>query len=204
MPCWKPAPSASPPSAIPATSSTISVPKYSLKYYVKMAKQLEKLGAHFLGDQGYGGPVQAVRRFHSGESASRGDRHPDSLPHPRYQRNQRRFPAESLGSRCGCRRWRDGVDERRHQPAQSEFASWKLCGTLRATPNSTSMPSTSVPTIGKPCGLTIFRSTRDQRRDPPASMNTKFPVGSSRTCANRPPPWAWGTVGVKWKKRTRK
>ena len=36
------------PSATRATSSIHARPKYSLRYYVDMAKQLEKLGAHFL------------------------------------------------------------------------------------------------------------------------------------------------------------
>ena len=37
-------------------------PKYSLKYYVELAKQLEKLGAHFLAIKDMAGLVQAVRR----------------------------------------------------------------------------------------------------------------------------------------------
>ena len=56
-------------------------PKYSLKYYVQMAKQLEKLGRAFSGHQGYGRTVQTLRRVHAGESAARGNRHSDSLSH---------------------------------------------------------------------------------------------------------------------------
>ena len=36
--------------------------KYSLKYYVKLAKELEKMGAHILAHQGHGRPVPARTR----------------------------------------------------------------------------------------------------------------------------------------------
>ena len=44
----KPTPSAKRPSATPATSLTPSATKYSLKYYVSMAKELVKMGTHIL------------------------------------------------------------------------------------------------------------------------------------------------------------
>ena len=49
-------------SATPATSSIRSATKYSLKYYVELAKELEKMGAHFLAIKDMAGPVPPVRR----------------------------------------------------------------------------------------------------------------------------------------------
>ena len=46
--CRKPTPFARRRSVTPATSSIPTRTKYSLKYYVKLAKELEKMGAHFL------------------------------------------------------------------------------------------------------------------------------------------------------------
>ena len=45
--------------------------KYCLKYYVKMAKELVKMGTHILAHQGHGRAVQAVRGVRAGEGAAR-------------------------------------------------------------------------------------------------------------------------------------
>ena len=68
-------PSARRPSATPATSSTERRDKYSLKYYVELAKELERMGAHIPGHQGHGRPVPALRRAQAGQGAQGGDRH---------------------------------------------------------------------------------------------------------------------------------
>ena len=60
--------------------------KYSLAYYVDMAKELEKMGAHILAIKDMAGLLQAVRGRQAGEGAARGDRHADPLPHARHQR----------------------------------------------------------------------------------------------------------------------
>ncbi len=48
-------------SATPATSSIRRAPSMTSNYYVGLAKELEKAGAHILGDQGHGGPAEARR-----------------------------------------------------------------------------------------------------------------------------------------------
>ena len=59
--CATPARSARRPSATPATSSTRSATKYDLTYYVELAKELEKRGAHILAIKDMAGLLQAVR-----------------------------------------------------------------------------------------------------------------------------------------------
>ncbi len=49
----------------PATFSIRSATKYSLKYYVKLAKELEKMGAHFLAIKDMAGLVPSVRGVRS-------------------------------------------------------------------------------------------------------------------------------------------
>jgi len=73
-------------------------PKYSLKYYVGMAKQLKNSARIFWPSKIW--PACASRTPLSTRSrASRGNRHPHSLPHARHQRPERGFRAE--GRRCG-------------------------------------------------------------------------------------------------------
>ena len=62
-PCWKPAPFAKP--AICYTGDILDRrrAKYSLKYYVTMAKQLEKLGAHFLAIKDMAGLCKPYAAF---------------------------------------------------------------------------------------------------------------------------------------------
>ena len=95
--------------------------KYSLNYYVKMAKELERMGAHVLAIKDMAGLCKPVRRREAGEGSAPGGGHSDSLPHARYQRDQCGFDSEGGRERRGCGRRRHLVDERHHQPAESEF-----------------------------------------------------------------------------------
>ena len=64
-----------------------SADKYDLNYYVELAKELEKLGAHILAIKDMAGLLQArtpPRMLVSG--AARGGRHADPLPHARHRR----------------------------------------------------------------------------------------------------------------------
>ena len=58
--------SAKRPSATPATSSIPTRDKYSLNYYVRMAKELEKMGAHILAIKDMAGLLQPLRRGGAG------------------------------------------------------------------------------------------------------------------------------------------
>ena len=84
--------------------------KYSLRYYVDLAKELERAGCHILGDQGHGRPAEARRRAGSGQGAERGGRAADPSPHARHVGD---FGRDRAGrGRCGRRRGRrgDGCD----------------------------------------------------------------------------------------------
>ena len=72
-----------------------SRPKYSLKYYVTMAKQLEKLGTHFLCIKDMAGLCKPYAASRTREGPARRNRRADSFPHPRHQRHQFRVCAES-------------------------------------------------------------------------------------------------------------
>ena len=95
--------------------------KYSLAYYVNMAKELERMGAHVLGIKDMAGLLQAVCRGKADQGAARGNRNPHPLPHARHQRHQCGIRSEGQRCRRGRGRWRHRLHERPDQPAESEF-----------------------------------------------------------------------------------
>ena len=78
------------PSATPATSSIRARDKYSLDYYVRMAKELERMGAHILAIKDMAGLCRPYAAEKLVKALRQEDRHPHPLPYPRYQRHQRR------------------------------------------------------------------------------------------------------------------
>ena len=68
-------------SATPATSSIRRAPKYDLKYYVGLAKELEAAGAHIIAVKDMAGPAQAGGGARAVQGAARGDRPADPFPH---------------------------------------------------------------------------------------------------------------------------
>ena len=62
--------------------------KYSLKYYVKLAKELEKMGAHILAIKDMAGLCRPAAAQRTGEGAEGGGWHPDAFPHARHQRHR--------------------------------------------------------------------------------------------------------------------
>jgi pyruvate carboxylase len=77
--------------------------KYSLKYYVKLAKELEKMGAHMLAIKDMAGLCKAGGGERAREGAEGGGRHPDSFPHARHQRHRGGERVERGGSGRGHR-----------------------------------------------------------------------------------------------------
>ena len=57
-------------------------PKYSFQYYVKMAKQLERLGAHFLGIKDMAGLCKPYAAFQLVKALREEIGIPNSFPHP--------------------------------------------------------------------------------------------------------------------------
>ena len=105
-----------------------SRPKYNLKYYVDMAKELERAGAHVLGIKDMAGVCRprAARELVRGAEA--GGRPADPLPHPRHQRHLRRERARRGRGRRGRGRRRDGFDERAHLATESRRHRGGACG----------------------------------------------------------------------------
>ncbi len=98
------------PSATPATSSIPTRPKYNLKYYVELAKELEKMGAHILAIKDMAGLCKPYAAELLVKTLQAGNRHPDPLPHARHQRRAGRRRAQGGRGRRGHRR-------RGHRPA---------------------------------------------------------------------------------------
>jgi pyruvate carboxylase len=86
--CRKRTPFARRPSVTPATSSTRARDKYSLKYYVKLARELEKMGAHFLAIKDMAGLCRPAAAQRAGQGAQGGNRPADPFPHARHQRHR--------------------------------------------------------------------------------------------------------------------
>ena len=63
--------------------------KYPLEYYVRMAKELERMGAHFLGIKDMAGVCKPLCRRETGARPEERNRLADPLPHARYERHQR-------------------------------------------------------------------------------------------------------------------
>ena len=121
--------------------------------------------------------------------------HPDSFPHARHQRHQRRQYPRGRRRRRGRRRCRDRLDERRHQPAESEFASSPRCSTRRATPASTRCAQRVQRLLGS--GARILQPVRHRPEPtaPPKSICTRCPAGSTPISRSRPRAWASARAG---------
>ncbi len=118
----RPAPSAKRPSATRATSSIRKRPKYNLKYYVELAKELEQMGATSWRSRIWRAcckPHAAAKLVKALEGR---DRHSDPLPHARHGR--RAGGVDPEGGRGGTRhrRRRAGPDVGRHVAAEPQHA----------------------------------------------------------------------------------
>ena len=67
--------------------------KYNLKYYVELAKELEKLGANLLAIKDMAGLCKPYAAQLLVQTLRAGDRHPDPLPHARLRRRPDRLAA---------------------------------------------------------------------------------------------------------------
>ena len=121
-------------SAIRATCANPRETKYTLDYYLDIARKLKAMGAHVLAHQGHGGPVPAARRPHARQGAQGGDRPAGAFPHPRHQRHRRgeRARRDRGGCRCGRRR------DRRHVAGSPRSRIWaRIVEALRFGPRDT-------------------------------------------------------------------
>ena len=61
-------------------------PKYDLKYYVELAKELEKLGANILAIKDMAGLCKPYAAQTLVQALQAGNRHPHPFPHARFRR----------------------------------------------------------------------------------------------------------------------
>ena len=95
--------------------------KYSIKYYVRLAKELEKMGAHFLAIKDMAGVCRPYAAYPTGQGPQGGNRAAHPFPHARHQRRGRRLRAGGERRAGGRRGPRARLHVRFHQPAESQF-----------------------------------------------------------------------------------
>ncbi len=64
--------------------------KYDLAYYVRLAKELERAGAHVLGIKDMAGLCRPRSAYRAGQGAQGGDRAAGAFPHARHERHRGR------------------------------------------------------------------------------------------------------------------
>ena len=108
--------------------------KYSLKYYVKLARELEKMGAHFLAIKDMAG----LCRPFAAHALVKALKEEIGMPIHFHTHDTSGINAasvlESQRSGSGYCGSGDRLDERFHQPAQSQFHRGRACAHARATP----------------------------------------------------------------------
>ncbi len=146
------------PSATPATSSIPKRPKYDLKYYVDLAKELEKMGAHILAIKDMAGLckpyaaevlVQTLKQeigipihFHTHDTSG----------------VQAAVDSEGGRSRARHRRRRDGADVGPDVAAESELDRRGAAVHAARHAASSSKPCKPWPTTGRRCASSTRRS----------------------------------------------
>ena len=91
--------------------------KYSLKYYVKLAKELEKMGAHILAIKDMAGLCKPA----AASVLVKALKNEIGIPHARYERHRGGERVECSGSGRGYCRLGDCFDERLDEPAELKF-----------------------------------------------------------------------------------
>ena len=95
--------------------------KYSLEYYVRLAKELEKMGAHVLAIKDMAG----LCKPYAADKLVKALREEVGLPIHFHTHDTSGINAASIlkAAEAGvtCRGWRHRLDERNHQPAESEL-----------------------------------------------------------------------------------
>ena len=160
--------------------------KYDLKYYVKMAKELEAAGAHVLGLKDMAGLLKPAAAAVLIPALK------DAVDLPIHFHTH-----DTAGIACGtileasaagvdCGRLRDGRPCQA-TPARRRWARWwRPCASPTGIPVSISGRSARSPTTGRPCAPITRRLNRGCRRPPRRSISTRCRAGSSPTSRRRP------------------
>ena len=189
---------ARPPSATPATSSIRGAISTRWQYYVRMAKELERMGAHILAIKDMAG----LCKPYAAEKLVKALRREVGIPIHFHTHDTSGINAASVlkAARRGRARGRrrGGLHERADQPAQPQLD----CGGAGPHPArraaSRSTPSTNTPIIGKWCASSTPPSTPVPGAAPPKSTSTRCPAASTPISRSRPNPWAWACAGTNW------
>ena len=172
--------------------------KYSLKYFVDLAKELEKLGTHFLAIKDMAGLLKPYAAKKLVKALRRGGRRADPLPHPRLGRRADRVVPAGRGGGRGHRRLRVRPARRGHHPAEPERPRR---GAAVHRPRHRAGRSTTLQETAD------YWEERPQRTTPrsrpgssparPRSTCTRCPAGSTRTCTSRRSRSASATAGTR-------
>ncbi len=171
--------------------------KYGLKYYVKLAKELEKMGAHMLCIKDMAG----LCRPYAAQMLVKALKDEVGLPIHFHTHDTSGLNAGSILNAADA-----GVDV-----ADAAIASMSggtsqpnlncIVAALQHTPRDTGLDhrrrSRNSPTTGPPCAPSTSRSTPASPTAPPKCICTRCPAANTRTSRSRPPAWAWPPAGRK-------
>jgi pyruvate carboxylase len=168
--------------------------KFSLKYYVKMAKELERMGAHVLAIKDMAG----LCRPYAAHKLVKALKEEVGLPIHFHTHDTSGVNAASILRAADA-----GVDivDLATASMSGSTAQPNLNATVAAlqhTPRatgSTSPRSTSSPTTGSRCARSTRRSTPRRRPAAPRSISTRCPAANTPTSRSRPSRWASPTAG---------
>jgi pyruvate carboxylase len=154
--------------------------KYSLDYYVKMAKQLEKIGVHILGIKDMAG----LCKPYAAHKLMKTLREEVGIPIHFHTHDTAGVQAATIlkASEAGVHIADAAISSMSGLTSQANLNS--LVEALRNTERetgSTSKGSTAAPTTGRACGSCTTRSSRGCARGPRRSTSTRSRAGRSRT-----------------------
>ena len=191
--CSSTAASARRPSATRATSSIPQRPKYDLKYYVELAKELEKMGAHILAIKDMAG----LCKPYAAELLVKTLKQEIGIPIHFHTHDTSGMQAASMleGGRSGARHRRRGDGRRCRADVAAEPERARRGAAVHDARHGRRrrQPAAAWPTTGRrSASSTAVRKRHAGRRRRPVSA-TRCPAGSTRTCMSRRGRWAWPT-----------
>jgi pyruvate carboxylase len=171
--------------------------KYSLQYYVRMAKELEQMGAHVLAIKDMAG----LCKPYAAEKLVRALREEVGLPVHFHTHDTSGINAASILKAAEA-----GVDVADGAIASmSGTTSQPNLNSVVAALNHTERDTVSIfvrstrpTTIGRLSVRTTRRSTRLRSRERRKCTCTRCRAGSTPICESKPSPWDWARAGLKW------
>ena len=183
------------PSATPATSSIPSGTKYDLKYYVELAKELEKMGAHILAIKDMAG----LCKPYAAELLVKTLKQEIGIPIHFHTHDTGGMQAASIleGGRSGLDIADGAMAPMSGGTSQPNLNT--IVEALRFTPRDTGLDAEQLDAIAEywRSGPRVLHAVRKRhaRRRPPTSTATRCPAGSTPTCTSRPGRSAWPIAG---------